>query len=269
MQLFDLSGKTAVVTGGTKGMGRAISERLAEHGAKVVVASRTLADCQAVVAELESKYGAGCAIPCAFDLTDRASVDAPVKLALETWGRIDIVVGNAAAIVMGNHANAKDEDYDLSFSANVRNNSALAKAALPAMKKQGGGSIIFVASTVGLFPSPPYLVYSLAKAALAHLTRILAVDLGPDNIRVNCIAPGLIKTAGTEALQSDPAAVKRAIGRNPLGRMGESDEIAGAAVFLASPASGYVTGQVIPVDGGQIHQGRENARQLAEGPYVA
>jgi len=265
MSLFDLSGKVCVVTGSTKGMGRAIVERYTEHGARVVVTSRHLNECEAVAEKLNAKRKADCAVPCAFDLSDAATTSAPIEAALKKWGRIDVVVANAAIITMGAFDAAPDSEYELAFTGNVRNNARLTRAALPAMRKQGnGGSIIYVLSTVGLFPSPPYLTYALSKAALGHLTRILAVDLGPENIRVNAIVPGMIKTFAAEAFSRNPEAVKLAIGRNPLGRMGESDEIAAPAVLLASPGGAYINGQLIIVDGGQIHQGREAARNVAE-----
>lgn len=262
--LFDLSGKTAVVTGSTKGIGRAIAERFAEHGAKVVIASRKIDECKAVVAELEDRYGKGIAIARAFDLADRDTIEAPVQAALDAWGRIDILVGNAASIHVDSHRSAKDKHYDLTFQYNLRNNAALATAAIPAMQKQGGGSIMFIASTVGVFPSPPYLTYGMAKAAMIHMTKIMAVDYGRENIRVNTIAPGFILTPANGALEHDPERTAKVLGNQPLGRIGKPDEIAGAAVFLASPAGAYMTGQVMVVDGGQVHAGREAARLMAE-----
>lgn len=264
MSLFDLSGRVCAVTGSTKGMGRAMVERLAEQGASVVVCSRQEADARALARDLCGRYGSDRAVHATFDLEDVASLQAPVEAALQAWGRLDTLVSNAAVVVHGGFNRADDDGLDRSLRANVRNNAILARAALPPMLAQGGGSLVFVLSTVGLFPSPPYFSYSLAKAALAHMTRILAVDLGPRNIRVNGIVPGLIKTAATADFSRDPAKVRTALGRNPLGRMGEADEIAAAAVLLASPGGGYINGHLLVVDGGQIHQGREAARDLAE-----
>lgn len=268
MSLFDLTDRVAIVTGATKGMGQAIAERFVEQGARVVIASRTEADCLAMAARLNRGRDAQVAIGCAFDLADRASVERPVDMALSEWGRLDALVANAGVVTAGNFGSSQDADYDHTFATNVRNNAALARAAAFPMRMAGGGSITFVGSTTGLFACPPYLAYSLAKAAVMHLARVLAVDLGPAGIRVNAIAPGLIRTHSTAAFHDDPELVSRAIGGNPLGRMGEGDEIAGAAVFLASPAGGYVTGHTLVVDGGQILQGHEAARLLAEGAEV-
>lgn len=264
MTLFDLTGKVCIVTGATKGIGRAIAERFAEHGAQVVVSSRHLDECDAVAAKINERWGGSRASGCEFDLGDRAAGHRLVAKTIERHGRVDVLVSNAAVVNYGAIAAASDVDFDTALSANVTNNALLAKEVAPMMRDRGGGSIIFTTSTLGLFPSPPFLTYSVSKAALAHLIRILAVDLGPANIRVNGLCPGIIKTAATEAMAANPEMTRRAIGKTPLGRLGEPDEIAAGAVLLAAPGGAYITGQLIVIDGGQLHQGREAARTVAE-----
>lgn len=258
MTLFDLTGKVAVVTGSTKGIGRAIAERYCEHGARVVVTSRNADDCAAVAAELEQRWP-GQAVPCSFDLVQRDTLQAPVRCAVDRWGRLDVLVCNAVVPVIGTIDQITDEDLDYNFSANLTNNLALIRHALPHLRAQGAGSIIQVGSTLGHFPSPPFLAYGMQKAALAHMTGILAVDLGRENIRVNGIVPGITRTESTKAYAHLPDVVAKVMGKTPLGRLGEADEMAAVAVLLASPGGAYITGQCIIVDGGQIHQGREAA----------
>lgn len=265
MTLFDLTGKVAVVTGATKGIGRAIAERFAEHGAHVVIASRNRGECASVAGALNDRWGRACAVPCEFDLRDPLTSERLLACAVERCGGLDVLASNAAVVTYGALAAATANEFDLSLSANVTNNAMLAKLAAPLMRARGGGSIMFTTSTLGLFPAPPFLTYSVSKAALAHMIRVLAVDLGPDNIRVNGICPGIIKTAATQAMVADPEMTRKGIGRTPLGRMGEADEIAAGAVLLASPGGAYITGQLLVIDGGQSHQGREAARTVVEG----
>lgn len=263
MELFDLSGKVAVVTGATKGIGRAIAERYAQHGARVVIASRTLADCETVAADLNQQRGAEVAIPCACDVSDVASIGATVDAAAAKWGRLDIVVGNAAAVAMNVFDAVDLDEMQFGFEGNVKANLALARAAVPHLRKAGGGSLIFTASTLGVFPSPPFLSYGVSKAALIHMVRTLACTLGPENIRVNALCPGIIATAATTYLTENPAALKAALGNTPLGRIGQPDELAACAILLASPGGAYVNGHVLICDGGQNLQGREAAVSAA------
>jgi NAD(P)-dependent dehydrogenase (short-subunit alcohol dehydrogenase family) len=261
-KIFDLTGRVCVVTGSTKGIGRAVVERMAEHGANVVVTSRTAQNAIALADDLNLRHGRRIASGVAFDLANRGDIDNLTRHAAETWGRLDVVVGNAAYLNFGRLEDIDDAAIDASLQANVRNHAALARSVVPIMRGGGGGSIIFILSTLGFFHSPPYLTYSLSKAALRHLTGILAVDYGPDNIRVNSIAPGSIQTSSR--FHDDKEKSRILIGRIPLQRPGIPDEIAAAAVLMAAPGGAYMTGQTLIIDGGQVLQGMEGAREAYE-----
>jgi NAD(P)-dependent dehydrogenase (short-subunit alcohol dehydrogenase family) len=258
-RIFDLTGRVCVVTGSTKGIGRAIVERMAEEGANVVVTSRTEADAVALADRLNSQFERRMASGVGFDLAKRDDIDRLVQHAVDSWGRIDVMVGNAAYLNFGRLEDIDDAAIDSALQANVRNSAALARSVVPIMRKCGGGSILFILSTLGVFHSPPFLTYSLSKAALRHLTGILAVDYGPDNVRVNSIAPGSIQTSSR--FHDDQEKSRILIGRIPLQRPGIPDEIAAAAVLLASPGGAYMTGQTLIIDGGQVLQGMEGARE--------
>jgi len=263
--LFDLTGQVCLVTGSTKGIGRAMATRMAQHGAQVVVSSRSAEDSAAVADHICALYGANRAIGAAFDLADRSTYDALERTAIEHYGRVDTFVGNAVSSIRGRLGDIAPADaMTRSFELNVVNNAELTKYFAPAMIERRRGSIIYTLSTLGIFASPPYLPYSLAKAALKHMTAILAVDYGPSGVRVNAVCPGIVRTFATTYIHSDPERVRLAVGDIPLQRMGEADELAAAAIFLASPGGGYVTGQTIVCDGGQTLQGMEGARNLIE-----
>jgi len=248
-KLFDLSGKVAVVTGSSKGIGRAIAERLAEHGARVVVSSRKADACEAVAQGIRERGGEACVIPCNISHKDqlRALVDGTVA----RWGGIDVLVCNAALNpYFGPAAGIPDEAYDRIMDANVRSNFWLCNMALPGMAEGGGGAVIVVSSIAGLRGSPMLGVYGLSKAADMQLVRNIACEWGPRGVRANCIAPGLVRTDFARALWEDPANLARRTRDTPLQRIGEPDEIAGAAVFLAGPAGSFMTGQTMVIDGG-------------------
>jgi NAD(P)-dependent dehydrogenase (short-subunit alcohol dehydrogenase family) len=259
--LFDLNGRVCIVTGSTMGLGRASAERMAEHGAQVVVTSRKPEDAAAAAAEINQKLGTDRAIGLGFELQDRASGKALVAGVLDRFGRIDTLMCNAAHIFRARlHEMGDDlEELQQSLTSNVVNYAALTKEVAPAMARQGGGSVIYVLSTLGFFGSPPFLPYSLAKAALAHMTRVLAVDYGDENIRVNSIVPGSFRTASK--FQTNEQSVQKFIGKIPLKRQGAPDEIAGLAVLLASPSGAYATGQSFIIDGGQLLKGMEGAQE--------
>ncbi len=248
--LFDLTGKVALVTGSTKGIGRSIVEELARCGAKVVVSSRKADACEQVADELKALGFEAIAIPCHVGKKD--DLQNLVNKTLETWGRIDVLVCNAATNpVYGPTSEMTDEAWDKIMETNVKGTFWLTNMVLPQMAELGGGSVILLSSIAGLRGNTTIGTYGVSKAAEAALARNLAVEWGPKNIRVNSIAPGLIKTDFAKALWEDPVRVKRAEEKTPLRRIGDPVDIAGLAVFLACPASAYVTGQVIVADGGE------------------
>jgi len=251
MSLFDLTGKVALVTGSTRGIGEAIVRRLAEHGAKVVVSSRKADACERVADTINKKHGAAVALPVPCNINYREQVQALVGATRGKWGRIDVLVCNAAINpYFGPQLDMTDDAFDKIMSANVRSNHWLCQLVIPEMAERRDGSVIIVSSIGGLKGSPVIGAYCISKAADFQLARNLAVEYGPRNVRVNCIAPGLIKTDFARALWENPDILKRSTSGTPLQRIGEPEEIAGAAVFLASKAGSFMTGQTIVVDGG-------------------
>jgi len=251
MSLFDLSGKVALVTGSTKGIGEAIVHRLAEHGAKVVVSSRKADACEKVAADINKARGAKVALPIPCNINYKEQLQNLVRETRSAFGRIDVLVCNAALNpYFGPQMEIPDEAFDKIMGANVRSNHWLCQLVLPEMVERKDGSIIIVSSIGGLRGSPVLGAYCISKAADFQLARNIAVEYGPHNIRANCIAPGLIKTDFAKALWDNPEILKRSTAGAPLRRIGEPDEIAGAAVFLASKAGAFMTGQAIVVDGG-------------------
>ncbi|MGH6872567.1 MAG: SDR family NAD(P)-dependent oxidoreductase [Rhizomicrobium sp.] len=251
MNLFDLSGKVALVTGSTKGIGEAIVHRMAEHGAKVVVSSRKADACQKVAGDINRARGAEVAIPIPCNINYKEQIHALVAQTRAHWGRIDILVCNAALNpYYGPQMDIPDEAFDKIMGANVKSNHWLCQQVLPEMKERKDGAIVIVSSIGGLRGSPVIGAYCISKAADFQLARNIAVEYGPYNVRANCIAPGLIKTDFARALWENPDTLKRSTAGAPLRRIGEPDEIAGAAVFLASPAGSFMTGQSIVIDGG-------------------
>ncbi|MDE2005393.1 MAG: SDR family oxidoreductase [Rhodospirillales bacterium] len=247
--LFDLRGKVAVVTGSSRGIGRAIAERLAEHGAKVVVSSRKAEACEPVAAGIRARGGEAIVIPC--HIARKEALQALVDSTVAQWGGIDILVCNAAVNpYLGPAAGASDEVYERVMGANVRSNFWLCNMVLPQMATRGGGSVIIISSIGGLRGSAQLGLYAISKAADMQLARNICVEWGPSNIRANAIAPGLVRTDFARALWEDPALYRKRTKDTPLQRIGEPDEIAGAAVFLASAAGSFVTGQTLVIDGG-------------------
>jgi NAD(P)-dependent dehydrogenase (short-subunit alcohol dehydrogenase family) len=251
MSLFDLTGKVAVVTGSSRGIGKAIAERMAEQGAKVVISSRKAGPCDEVAAAINAARGAGTAIAVPANISSKDELRALVDRANQAFGRIDILVCNAASNpYYGPMAGIGDEQFRKILDNNVVANHWLIQFTVPQMIERRDGAIIIVSSIGGLRGSPVIGAYNISKAADFQLARNLAVEYGPHNVRVNCIAPGLIKTDFARALWENPETLKKATSGAPLRRIGEPDEIAGAAVFLASRAGTFVTGQSIVVDGG-------------------
>jgi NAD(P)-dependent dehydrogenase (short-subunit alcohol dehydrogenase family) len=251
VSLFDLTGKVAVVTGSSRGIGRAIVERMAEQGAKVVISSRNLEPCQEVAAAINQKFGAGRALALAANISAKEHLQRLVDETLRAFGRIDVLVCNAASNPhYGPMHTITDDQLRKILDNNIVSNHWLITMTAPQMIARKDGAIIIVSSIGGLRGSPVIGSYCISKAADLQLARNLAIELGPHNVRINCIAPGLIRTDFARALWEDPEMLKRRNAQTPLGRIGEPDEIAGAAIMLASQAGSYITGQTIVVDGG-------------------
>ncbi len=253
--MFDLSGKNVVITGSSKGIGKSIAQQMALAGAKVTISSRKADACEEVAKEINDSLPAGSTggavvIPC--NINSKDSLQNLVNEAHEKLGQIDILVCNAALNpYFGPAMDCPDDAFDKIMSANIKSNHWLCNMVLPEMKARKDGSIIIVSSIGGLRGSPVLGAYCISKAADMQLARNLAVEHGPDNIRVNAIAPGLIQTDFARALWENPEILKRATSTAPLKRIGQPDEIAGAAVFLASKAGAFMTGQTMTIDGGQ------------------
>jgi NAD(P)-dependent dehydrogenase (short-subunit alcohol dehydrogenase family) len=251
MSLFDLSGKVAVVTGSSRGIGRAIAERLAEHGAQVVVSSRKAEACKEVAEAINKKHGEDRAIVIPANISSKDDLKNLVEETDRKFGKIDILVCNAASNpYFGPLGGIQDDQFRKILDNNILSNHWLAQLVSPQMIKRKEGSIIIVSSIGGLRGSAMLGAYCISKAADLQLARNLAVEYGPHNVRVNCIAPGLIKTDFARALWEDKERLAVREEQTPLRRIGEPDEIAGAAVFLASAAGSFVTGQNIVIDGG-------------------
>jgi NAD(P)-dependent dehydrogenase (short-subunit alcohol dehydrogenase family) len=249
MTELSLEGKVALVTGASRGIGRAIASRFAQAGARVVVSSRKLDGVQSVADEIKAAGGVALAVQIHVGRTD--DVTNLVIRTLEAFGRVDVAVNNAGTNPhFGPLLTAEEGQLDKILDTNIKGAFRVCKAVAPIMEKQGGGKIINVASIAGLRPSPGMGVYSVSKAALIMLTQVLAVELGHANIQVNAIAPGVIKTHLSELLWQTPQIAEPILNRTPLGRFGEPEDVAGLALYLASPASDFVTGGVFVVDGG-------------------
>jgi NAD(P)-dependent dehydrogenase (short-subunit alcohol dehydrogenase family) len=248
-QLFDLSGQTALVTGATQGLGLAIAEVLAEQGACVIVSDLDEAACERVSAGLRSR---GMRVECiAADLAHGAEVERLAAQAQAAFGGIDILVSNAGIQgPRGPLAAATDDDWQHVIEVNLRAAVRLTTHLIPAMAARGGGSVVLMSSIAGLRGNGAIGLYGLSKAALAQLARNLAVEWGPQGVRVNAVSPGLIRTPLAAGLLGDEAFMARRLQATPLRRVGEPKEIAGVVVMLASRAGGFITGQNLVVDGG-------------------
>jgi NAD(P)-dependent dehydrogenase (short-subunit alcohol dehydrogenase family) len=251
MSLFDLKGKSAIITGSSRGIGRAIAEAMADQGARVVISSRKPGPCQEVADGINKKHGDGTAIAIPANISSKDDLQAMVDETNKSFGKIDIVVCNAASNpYYGPMAGITDDAFTKILQNNIISNHWLIQMCAPQMRERKDGAVIIVSSIGGLRASPVIGAYNISKAADFQLARNLAAEFGADNIRVNCIAPGLIKTDFAKALWDNPETLKRALTGTPLKRIGEPEEIAGAAVYLASKAGSYMTGQMLVVDGG-------------------
>jgi len=247
--MFELTDQVAIVTGSSRGIGRAIAECMARYGARVVVSSRNAAACETVAQDIRASGGEAIAVPC--NVSDRAQLQGLVDKAVATWGRLDILVCNAAVNpYFGPMAKMPDDAYDKIMNSNVKSNFWLCNMAAPHMAERGSGSIIIVSSIGGNQGSGTLAVYGMSKAADFSLVKSLAVEWGPKGIRANCIAPGLIKTDFSRALWENEKLLGRVEQGTPVRRIGLPEDIGGVAVFLAAKSAAYVTGQTIVVDGG-------------------
>ena len=249
--LFDLTGNVAIVTGSSRGIGKAIAEALADQGAKVVISSRNQDACDPVAAAINAKHGEGKSIAVAASISSKEALQNLVDQTKAAFGKIDVLVCNAASNpYYGPMAGISDEQFRKILDNNVIANHWLINMVAPEMLAREDGSIIIISSVGGLTGSATIGAYNISKAADFQLARNLASEFGPKGVRINCIAPGLIKTDFAKALWENPDTLKAVTRHTPMRRIGEPHEIAGAAVFLASPASTFMTGQAIVVDGG-------------------
>jgi NAD(P)-dependent dehydrogenase (short-subunit alcohol dehydrogenase family) len=247
--LFDLGGGVAVVTGSSKGIGKAIAEAMAAHGAKVVISSRKAPACDEVAGQIREAGGEAVAIPC--NVSHKDQLRHLVDETRRQLGAIDILVANAGVNPFyGGSLEIPDSAFEKILDVNVRSNHWLCQMVIPEMQKRRAGVIIVVSSVTGLKGSSALGTYAISKAADMQLVRNLAVEFGPDGIRVNCIAPGVVRTDFARALWEDPQAAAGQEAWTPLRRLGVAEDVAGAAVFLAARAGAWLTGQNIVIDGG-------------------
>jgi dehydrogenase/reductase SDR family member 4 len=247
--LFDLAGQVALITGSSRGIGKAIAEEMSAAGAKVVISSRKQDACDAVRDQINASGGEAISVTC--NIGHKPEVESLVNATMQRFGRIDILVCNAAVNpYYGPLAKLGDDAWDKIMTSNVKSSWWRSNLVAPHMIERGSGNIILL-SSIGAFRSTQVLgAYGISKAAEAQLARNLAAELGPRGIRVNAIAPGLVKTDFAKALWSNPQLLNAVEARAPLRRIGQPVDIAGIAVFLASRAAGFITGQLIVADGG-------------------
>tara|TARA_Y100001960_G_scaffold307906_1_gene364715 strand:- start:1302 stop:2072 length:771 start_codon:yes stop_codon:yes gene_type:complete len=254
MSLFDLTNKVAVVTGSTRGIGRAIASEMAMHGARVVISSRKVDACKKVATEINSAGGEAIAIPC--NISKKAALKNLFSQTRKNWKHIDILVSNAAVNpYLGPTMETPDHAFEKVMATNVKSNQWMAQMVGPEMAQRKDGVIIIISSIGGLRGSLNLGAYAISKAADMQMARNLAVELGPSNVRVNCIAPGLVKTDFARALWENPKLAHKRTAETPLRRLGDPRDIAGLAIYLASQAGAWTTGQTLVVDGGVTAMG--------------
>jgi len=247
--MFDLSGKVVLITGASSGIGQATATQMARQGARVVVSGIDGPGCERVCNELLAQGGQAVSVPC--DVSSVEQLDALVAAARQKWGRIDVLVCNAGiAPHAGPLASASDADYESTMEINLRSVMRLCNKVIPGMAEQGGGSIVIVSSIAGVRGNKALGLYGMSKAASAQLARNLAVEWGPQNVRVNAVSPGVITTDFARSLTDTPEIAAVRLGKTPLRRFGRAEEVAASIVFLSAPSGAFITGQNLIIDGG-------------------
>lgn len=248
--LFDLTGKVALITSSSSGMGRAIAEAMGQHGATVIVSSNDADGCAAVVKDFEQQRITAVSMPC--DVSDKSSIDGLYQAALAQFGTIDVLVSCVGIAPTGPFLDITAPDFEQIMALNLQSAIYLTKLILPQMVERRDGVLIYLASIAGVRGNKNIGLYGLSKAALIQLARNLAVEYGPANIRANTISPGMIDTPFSQSLLENPAFLEKRLALTPLCRVGQPHEVAGVAVLLASKAGGFITGQNLIVDGGTV-----------------
>ncbi|MBK6490718.1 MAG: SDR family oxidoreductase [Sphingomonadales bacterium] len=256
MSLFDMTGQVAIITGSSRGIGKAIALEMAAQGAKVVISSRKAEACDATAAEINMQFGAGTAIAVPANISSKDDLQNLVNETRRAFGKVTTVICNAASNpYYGPSLGISDDQFRKILDNNIVSNHWLISMTAPEMLERGEGSIVIISSVGGLKGSPIIGAYCISKAADMQMARNLAVEFGPRGVRVNCIAPGLVRTDMARALWENPDTLKASTAAACLKRIGEPHEIAGAAVFLASKAGAFTTGQTIVCDGGATISG--------------
>ena len=251
MSLFNLKNKSILITGSSKGIGKAIAYQCAEHGAKVIISSRKLDICEQTAVEINTKLGSEVAYAIPANISDDDQLENLVNETRKKIGKIDVLICNAATNpFMGSMLDMPIEKFDKVMHNNIRSNQILCNLVLPEMISKEDGSIIIISSIAAIKGSPILGAYNISKAADVMIVKNIAAEFGHKNIRANSIAPGLIKTDFAKALWENPDILKTVLSSTPMQRIGVPDEIAGVAVMLASEAGNYINGQTIVVDGG-------------------
>ncbi len=256
MSLFDMTGQVALITGSSRGIGKATAEAMAQQGAKVVISSRKADACEETAAEINARFGEGTAIAVRANISSKEELEILVAETRRAFGKITTLVCNAASNpYYGPGLGISDDQFRKIMDNNILSNHWLISMVAPEMLERGEGSITIISSIGGLKGSPIIGAYGISKAADMQVARNFAVEFGPRGVRVNCIAPGLVRTDMARALWENPETLKRSTAASTLKRIGEPHEIAGAAVFLASKAGAFTTGQTIVCDGGATISG--------------
>jgi len=247
---FSLEGKVAVITGGGRGIGRTIAAGFADAGAAVTICARTASELEQVAGEIRSKGGRSLAVPT--DIGQKTDIDNLFARTIKEFGTVDILVNNAIEYSPGLFLDLQDEDWDRMMNIYLKGYFHCSQAAARIMAERKKGNVVNFTSVGGIKAPPGYSLYGIAKAAIIMMTKAMAIELAQHNIRVNAIAPSLVRTEGSRPLWEDPGILELIIPTIPLGRIAEPDELVGVALFLASDASSYITGQTILVDGGTL-----------------